>query len=285
MPVKKLLHPSHYQWDGIGSAFIVSTGRTGTQFLAKFFNDAFDRVFGFHEPVDHSSDLAASYFRGEITAQEAERRFRRERDSMCAEVHRTGSDFYVESNQYLAFGIPIIQRVFPDAMIVHVVRDGRDVVRSGMDFKVIGRDKSGKTALFMSDDDPIRRVQASDFPDSPHHDCWDRMSRFERLSWFWAMKDRQICAALAGNERAITVKFEDIFDKQREYPGMWEIIRFLGLEDRMRVPLSSFGAMMSRRANETKQQLFPKWPEWTPERRHQFTTIAGAHNETYGYHW
>ena len=53
----------------------------------------------------------------------------------------------------------------------------------------------------------------------------------------------------------------------------------------MRVPLSSFGTMMSRRANETKQQLFPKWPEWTPERRHQFTTIAGAHNETYGYHW
>jgi len=272
-----------YRWDDIDVAFIVSTGRTGTEFLANLLGQAFDRVDARHEPSPDLFDLAVAYARGELSSDRAESVLRRNRTAICRQVHRNRCDVYVESNNNLAYLIPVLRGCFPKYKLVHVVRDGRDVVRSWYSKTVRPPGGDGREVLFLSEQDHRRRLQAIDLQDDPYRDRWAAMTRFERLCWLWAKKDSIIQDAIAGDERAMSIHFEDIFDSTRGYPGLWKIIDFLGLRARMRVSRDELAERMTMRMNRTGHHRLPHWREWSPEQMRQFVAIAGDHMVRCGY--
>jgi hypothetical protein len=272
-----------YTWDDLDVAFIVSTGRTGTQKLAGIFSKVCDRVDSRHEPSPDMFDLGTDYARGRIPFKRALGDFLAARDHICSEVHAAGLDYYIESNNNLGLLIPVMRGPFGRRKIIHVVRDGRDFVRSAYSKTVPSATSGGVKGLFLTDEDPRPRLQAPDFAEDPYGERWNRMSRFEKLCWLWVKLDGMICHAIAGDPMAITVKFEDIFDEGRGYRGLWDIVEFLGLHARMTVGPERVHKLMSVKENRTERYLIPRWPEWTSVQMEQFQQIAGEHMGMHGY--
>ena len=106
--------------------------------------------------------------------------------------------------------------IFNNFKIVHIIRDGRDYLRSGM----------GRIWYTKEDDDP--RMKATYFPNDPYYDKWNEMSRFEKICWRWQKKDGFIYDQVEEMDNAITVKFEDIF-KDDNFTGVHRIIKYLDL--------------------------------------------------------
>ena len=282
--IGKVLHPARYDWAGIDVAFIVSTGRTGTRKLASLLTAAFERVDARHEPPPDMFDLGTGHIRSKLSTDEALRRLRRDREYICGQLHSSGCDYYIESNNNLGLLLPVAKACFPDCRIVHVVRNGRDFVRSAYSKTVRSATRRGAKALVMSEDDPRRRLAATDFPDDRFCDRWAQMSRFERLCWLWVKLDSLIRASIAGDtRRALTVKFEDVFNQASGYQAFWEVVEFLGLKQRMSLTTGELHQLMGVKENRTENYLLPKWNEWSPQQMRQFQAIAGEHMALYGY--
>lgn len=75
MPLKRALTTvglgRSYSWDDVRVAFIVSTGRTATHFLAHLLDEALDNTLAVHEPGPQVYDLGVRLIRGELSLREA----------------------------------------------------------------------------------------------------------------------------------------------------------------------------------------------------------------------
>ena len=272
-----------YNWDSIRIGVIVSTGRTGTNFVEDLFSRILADVDARHEPRPDLFELGTARMRAEITSDQATAAFNDHRLDICAELHKTGCTHYVEANNNLAYLIPQVRRCWPHARFIHLVRDGRDFVRSSFSKKVVSARTNELTALFMSDDDKRRRLQASDLPEDEYHDSWPEMSRFERICWYWAMKDALIADALGNGPESMVVRFERLFDPASAGACVMETLDFLGLADRLQADPNTIGIHMHRRINKTDEYLLPPHQEWTAEQQEQFIRIAGHHMTRMGY--
>ncbi|ADL13646.1 sulfotransferase domain-containing protein [Acetohalobium arabaticum] len=252
-------------WGPIDKFFIVSTGRTGTHFFAKFLNE-FSSVYAIHEPHPTFLRLAISYACGEITDLKAVKKVERCRRALCREVKRKDADIYVESNNRLFSLLPVLREVFEDIKVIHIVRDGRDYVRSGMSRNWYTKEDDGS------------RLRAVYFEDDKYQDKWDEMTRFEKVCWEWQKKDSFIWQSVKDIDDAITVKFEDIF-KDNKFKGMYRIADYIGLsEDKTEKVINR---MMNQKASSTTDYAIPHWTDWNQEMMDKFDRIAGGHMKNY----
>ncbi len=267
-------------WSDIEATFIISTGRTGTAFLAKFFRDNFRGVDARHEPRPDMFDLGISYLLKKTSFSDAVTQFRHHRRYICYEVHKGKNDHYIECNNNLSYLIPVIQELYGDRRFVYIIRDGRDFVRSVYSRTAV---KNGQHVLVMTDDDPRRRLAATDFEGDAYRDKWGDMSRVERISWYWVKVNQIILDSLKNETNALTIKFEDIFDKAKGYEGMWKIIEYLRLMDRLRVSQEDLEMRMEERMNRNREYALGAWIDWSDEHKEQFAEIAGELMERFGY--
>jgi hypothetical protein len=281
--LKKSVCPSLYCWDDVEVALIISTGRTGTKFIAKLFSEIFQGVDARHEPFPDLFDLAVTYLRSNLPSSKTLAKFQRSREHICETVHRNGAEVYIEANNNLAWLIPFARKTFENCKIVHVIRDPREYLRSQYSKLVWSIERDGQMVPFMSEKDGRPRISALDFSDDPYRDLWHKMSRFEKICWYWVKKNRIIRNALAGKEQAITIKYEDIFDSNLGYKGLWQIIDFLNLNAKLVMNMEEIEKKMNRKSNATKDYLIGKWPDWSPEHRQQFISIVGEDIKLYGY--
>lgn len=251
-------------WEGIRVNFIVSTGRTGTKFLAHFFN-GFGHIESHHEPEPNFLVLGNRFATGKISFDAAARELARGRKHLANSMRRSAKSVYIESNNMLYSLVPVLGSVFENFKIVHVVRDGRDVVRSGMH------------RPWYTDSDHLPRIKATDFDGDPFSNEWERMDRFEKVCWWWQKRDRIISDALENHDNSITVRFEEIFDSENGNPGMRKIIDFLELD------IEYQGSDFFRKINETGYSHFPHWRAWDRRLREKFTRVAGDQAARHGY--
>ncbi len=251
-------------WGPIDKYFIVSTGRTGTRFFSKFLRPL--GVYALHEPRPTFLQLAIDYARGLVSREEAAQKIRRNRRAHCRDVKRKNLDVYAESNnRYFSLLAPLTD-VFTDAKVIHIVRDGRDYVRSGM----------SRVWYTAEDDDP--RLKASYFPQDHYYKQWLEMSRFAKICWRWQKKDGFIWNWVQEADRAITVEFEDIF-KADDHRGVYRIADYICLPEKETEQMVE--QMMNRKVNSTNNYAIPHWREWSQERKDKFTEIAGKHMKNY----
>jgi hypothetical protein len=249
----------------VNKYFIVSTGRTGTKFFARFLND-FSSIYAVHEPKPAFLRLGINYARGKVTKSYAINKLERYRRAMFKKVKRMNIDTYVESNNRLFSLLLPLTEVFDDFKVIHIVRDGRDYVRSGM------------SRNWYTEQDNSSRLRASYFKDDKYCDQWGNMSRFEKICWRWQKKDGFIYKSIKEMDNVITVKFEDIF-KDDNFKGVYKITDYIKI-DKEEVE-QMINKMMNRRVNSTKKYAISKWTEWDEDMLEAFDSIAGKHMKKY----
>lgn len=251
-------------WSEINKNFIVSTGRTGTKFFAHFL-DQFSSVHALHEPAPVFLRLAINYATGKVTKEYAEKKIDLYRRALCKELKREKIDKYIESNNRFFSLLEPLNEVFDKFKVVHIVRDGREYVRSGM----------SRNWYTESDGSRLRGIY---FPKDPYYDQWENMNRFEKICWRWQKKDGFIYNQVQNMDNAITVRFKDIF-KDDEFKGVYRILDYFEINDENKEEI--IDQMMNRKVNSTKEYAIPKWTDWSEDRLEAFDEIAGDHMRKY----
>jgi len=240
--------------------FIVSTGRTGTHFFKKFFGGYSDEILGLHEPSPSFKRRGYELITREPTLYERLyfKSFRVAR--YCFKNY----NFYLEANNCLFSSLPLIRTAFPNSFIIHVIRDGREVVRSYMNsFKRYAKAPYGSGQL-----------NPGHFENDPYKSRWKSMNPIEKTAWFWL----RVNEVIEAGQPDMTVFFEKFFSPP--HAPLEKII------EKCKLPEVSKDYIRESFANKSASSAvdyIPKWPQWPPTWKKQFANICGNKMEEYGY--
>lgn len=241
--------------------FILSTGRTGTMFLAHFCDAHSARVRACHEPYPPLLELGLEAAAGRVSVPAAAARLARARRWSLGRLDRPA---YLEANNRLFALIPALQLAYPGATIIHIVRDGRAFVRSGL-----RRDYYGPT-------DRFPRLAAPDLPVDPWAAAWAGWDPLRKCAWLWAAQNRIMRADGAALPTYHLFRFEAVFGSPAGLRALLHVIDpALALSDEV------LSAALARKVNAGPADA-PEAP-WTAVQEAAFWEIAGPEMAHYGY--
>lgn len=236
--------------------FVLGIGRSGSMFLAHLLNHAPGAEVR-HEPV--LVDFAAytrAYF-DEDAARRYLREFRKREIflRLCDQDVRV----YGEVNTNLRRHCKALRREFPDSTLFHLVRDGRDVVRSMMSRRTFKPWDPVTSLIHPKEDDPWSST-------------WPRMSRFERCCWYWMVENRYLRTC---TDR--TVRFEGLLSD-------YDYLRRNLLDPiNLHVAQGQWRSAVKRPENKTERYRIPHWSHWDADTKDVFERICGKEMRRNGY--
>ena len=237
-------------------AFIISTGRTGTDFFTTLFNsEAVPDAWSLHEP--RPAFRARSY---QLTGRPYTRFERLYFQIPRQRWHRRRPEsWYVETNYHLFAAIPLIREAFPHAWIIHVIRDGRAVVTSWLNkYRYITNDHITPHCL----------------PHDPATQEWAYWNPLQKLSWYW----KTVNELVAAQQPDLWLSFEQLF--QHPYPDLYYMLDQLPLEH---YEPDKVKALAGERINRTQNRFFPSYEQWPQRWQAQFWAVAGPAMQRFGY--
>jgi hypothetical protein len=225
--------------------FIVSTGRTGTTYLADHFNQ-YSNVLSLHEPYPHLLRLGDNVAKGLNSDDFILKKIQSSRNIIFRKYNLDTYSHYIEANNRLFSLLPFLTILYNNPNFIYVIRDPRNVVRSAM-----CRDH-------YKDNDRSPRIQAIDFPEDPFFHLWDEMDRFEKVCW-WVFKENDIIyQSLKNYDNKLIVKFEDLFDKH--YSGIKSIASFISLNFQEKY-------IKKQKINKNISYDFDSYEDWTKKHK------------------
>lgn len=251
--------------------FIVSTGRSGSQMLSHLLANH-PVIFSTHEPKPHLVSEAYALWKGKVNKERIVQRILSKRSSFLKQV-KGNHLLYVESSHYCAHLIPILHDLF-DARFIHLYRDGRSFVRSGLEreswyphtsFSPVGW---GKKYIA----EKIRRKYFLNFGN-----IWDdhrleppseMTTRIEKITWLWTEINKIIIRDLETipSDRYMNVALEEI---NRD-----AIIRILDFIGAAPINLDKMIETMNKKPNKTKEHSIPHFEDWSENDQNIFWKIA-----------
>lgn len=238
--------------------FVLALGRSGTAFLAHLLN----QVAGahvVHEPIGEDFIAHQHAFHDPDAARRYVRRFRKKDVFLRTRSAQPPMTTYGEVNSALRRHARALADAFPGAALFHLVRDGRDVVRS----------MSARRTM-TPEDKNTSMIRPR--PDDPWADQWAQMDRFARLCWYWQVENAYLRQNI---ER--TVQFEAVL---ASYDYFCEhLLEPAGLQ----LPPSVWEEAVNRPRNVTKEHALPPWEQWTPAQKETFRAICGEEMRKNGY--
>ena len=183
--------------------FIVGSPRSGTTFLA----GAIGSLRGFVDLGEVTPLKAAIPELASLPPAEAAPRIRRVLD-VSRRLGLVGSLRAVEQTPETAFVVRAVRRAFPDARIVHIVRDGRDVVCSLLERGWLSAGRGGEDDARLPYGHDVRfwvePERAGEFV---------RASDVRRAAWAWR---RYVSAARGADVGAFELRYERMVGEPRE---------------------------------------------------------------------
>lgn len=287
---------------------ITSLGRTGTDFFAKFFANIVPDCTSLHEPdivqstgIDNKLahfmqqvrragiwkmvflkaigkwtlvKLSDSRFIGRLDDKQAIRSLLFQRRSF---IENLPGSVYVEANIGYYGLLDVTPAVFRYHKAIYIVRDGRDWVRSHMNWGQF----YGKTGIrkLLAHNWPV----ATDLPNDPYAGKWSSLSRFERLCWAWTRLNNYALETVSNNPNARVFHFEKIFSGGKRYQVLDELMAFsTSLPSITPMQLGKTDDWLERKIHQSSNE-FPGWQEWTKEQKKQFKEICGSLMNQLGY--
>lgn len=236
--------------------FILGLGRSGTDFLANLLNQG-ENVAVFHEPAYEDFQAIVQAHKSEIKATEYIKNFRK-KYIYCKNKDRKFK-IYGEVNSVLRYHVIALKEFFPKAKFLHLIRDGRDVVRSFMARGHYTGDSIGHHSIKPRIDDP-------------YYQKWEDFTRFEKLCWLWMDSNNRIAPFIENH-----IKFEDMLGDYSYFHS--NIESYLNIK----IGKSLWSEYVSKPSNITKIQILPHWEEWDIEQTESFNRICGETMRKYGY--
>jgi hypothetical protein len=290
------------------SVLITSLGRTGTEFFGKFFSAILPDATSVHEPDIFQNTgienkwghylnqvrragvwqmvilkalgkwtlvkLSDEKFLARLRSEQAMRGLLAQRASF---IKRQPGSIYVEANIGYYGLLDITPRVFQNHRAVYIIRDGRDWVRSHMNWgEFYG--KKGFRKLISHNWPPASAVTADPFAGR-----WVSLSRFEKLCWAWARLNKYALKTLAGNPHVRVFQFEQIFSGEGRYRTLNDLVEFTTTQpgiDPARV--GDVSGWLERQSHQSMDG-FPAWEGWTRGQQNFFKDVCGELMEAMGY--
>jgi hypothetical protein len=166
---------------------------------------------------------------------------------------------YGEVNSLLRRHVHALRRHFPAAGFLHVVRDGRDVVRTMMSTNALRPGDMWTWWLRPHESDPFFAQ-------------WRTMDRFAKLCWYWRVENHHLRTSIGS-----TVKFEAITGDYECFEQ--RILRPFGLV----LPQSVWKQQAGVQRNPTGTYRIAHWREWDAHQTQTFETICGDEMRANGY--
>lgn len=232
--------------------FVLAIGRSGSMFLSHLLDHAPGaRVC--HEPV--LTDFAAyprAYF-DEKAAEHYLRHFRKR--EIYLRLHDEDVQTYGEVNTNLRRHCRALRKAFPNSTLLHLVRDGRDVVRSMMSRRTFKPWDPVTSHIHPKEGDPWRSA-------------WPSMSRFEKCCWYWMIENRYLRTS---TEK--TVRLEKLLSD-------YDYVRSKLLDPLdLLVSRDTWESAVRRPENVTKRYRVPHWSDWDANMKRAFERICGEEME------
>ena len=253
--------------------FFLSMGRTGTRFLAALLGKA-PGTLVYHEPVKEDRVYFGLRYAGNfdrVVDNYLERRFR---DLIASGgKHKV----YGEINSYLRCEADWLKKKF-DPVLFHLVRDGRDFVRSAYTRDVY-TPREKKLVTVPKDHDP-------------YADKWDKMTRFRKLCWYWKHSNEFLLSKI--DRTVLLEKLLTDYDYFKD-----NVLSPLGLN----IPFNTWQTEVKKPRNTSKKNILrkkvkgtvlfwkkealikplPHWTRWNKIQIRQFNEICGETMEKLGY--
>lgn len=238
-------------------AFISSTGRTGTDFFTHLFNDVVKNSWSQHEPKPAFRRRSYKFLSQEPSWHD-KAYFKLSREWFNLGKNK---DWYVETNYHLFNATNMIRSVYPDALTVHIIRDGRQVVSSWLNrYRYITND----------------HITAFHLPGDPAQKEWNDWNPVQKLAWYW----KTINQRAAQLQPDLYLMFENIFTADKEESAVFDILNAMpGIDYDREVVKQALG----HRVNASGRNFFPKFAQWPAEWQQQFWSIAGEEMVKQGY--
>lgn len=238
--------------------FILSTGRSGTQFIAKLLSSVRGCVCS-HEPAPELILESSGYRYGTVVKSELVKILR---DTRSPTVD---GFIYCEANQTLSLIVPALNKAFPEARYIWLIRNGLDFVASAYQKQWYSGHSENHDRY--EDCPPLEkmwidgRIQGDRCGDM-NTDEWEKLDRFGRCCWYWSYVNRIIEHDLKMHcaDDFMSVRLEEI---DREFDNL---VEWMGVE-----PLN---AATMRRSNIAKKIPY-HWTEWSKEQRRVFELWCG----------
>jgi hypothetical protein len=237
------------------TAFITSTGRTGTDFFTTLFNNYVENTWSLHEPKpafrrrSHQL-LNRNHNAYDILYFKLPRLYRH---------RKKNAEWYIETNYHLATCFDFLRTVFPGSLIIHVIRDGREVVTSWLNkYRYITNEHL--LPGHIRDDEAMEK--------------WSVWNPLQKLAWYWKTVNNY---AYSKNPD-VWIQFEEIFKGDKK--GIYRILdRFEGIG----YAPEQVEQLLNRKVNSTRNRFFPDYQKWPEKWKDQFWEIAGNTMQKFGY--
>jgi len=264
-----------YNWKDIKVSVIVSTGRTGTKYFAQLFS-SHKNYIAKHEPAPICNVQGFSYLKGEIGDDELMKFLLKGRKKIYNEIRKAERNSYLESNGGLIFLIPFLDKIFPNLRVAHIIRDPRDIVRSGCSRT---EELEGELSLKYENENSWL-IKSYELPNDKYKDHWHQMDMPERFMWMWNLKNQYADNIVQRSEAMQTFRFEDVFSDELQ---MANIIDFLSFENEAPWTHSEIKERIARPVNQTTQFQFPDYDDWSLELRDKLEQHCGVLMKKYKY--
>jgi hypothetical protein len=235
--------------------FIVGMGRSGTVFLSHLL-DRVPECAVYHEAPGDRNALVNAYWDPDKAGKHLGGSRQR---LVAARIIRSNCRVYGEINSYLRHHVDAL-RAYWQPTILHLVRDGRSVVRSLMN------------RIAFSPADGYHTGRLAPLCGDPLADRWPDVGRFERVCWYWAYANRYLL-----ERKLAVIRFEDVVRSYDQFER--QVLQPLELG----LPIEVWKSETLKSRNVAKDTSFPAWKDWTREQRHQFETICGPVMSDLGY--
>ena len=261
--------------------FIVGCARSGTTALVKMLNTCQNATV-FVEQKPNLCIEARNLYRGILS--DPKQVIQKAKSEPIQKVLSSGLKYGDKNPNYLPF-IPYIAELW-DCKFLFPVRDGREVVRSLMDWHDFYNQKFSHSGVFaMKEDDPNSPIDSPEQdwwdysrlrpnPGTPYFEEWQRLSRFEKCAWYWTNFNKKALESFSelDDQRWLQVNMKSL-DRFK----MKQIFDFLGLDG---FNANQIEKLINARINSLQERAglpdkFPRWTDWTQEQRNAFDRIAG----------
>lgn len=249
---------------------ILSTGRTGTIFLARLFGELYPDVASYHErgnsrPVQIATNLHFAHLLPKSALKSVWNFFKGKEIVTCEK------DFHLDANNFLYGLATLAPELYPNLKVLHIVRDPRDYVTSQLNFS-----RQKQTSFIANYLVPFWQPNPFLIGELPLSRALG-FSRFEKYCWVWDFKNRVMSRLQDSLVPYLRIRFEDLFSINPE-PVFQQITHFFGFP-----PAENIREKFREPANSSRPTAFPEWRDWTSLQATQLDDLCGSQMRAFGY--
>lgn len=207
----------------------------------------------------------------------------------CVHASVQKGRIYSDKNPNYSYFIPALRKLWK-CKFVFVIRDGRDSVRSMLDWHSVmhkymyARPEDGPGFLTTRpEEDAWDYSRPRPKPGDPLFTGWSAASRLQKCAWFWAAFND---TTLRNLQQGDTQDWTMLDMTHVTVETMEKLYEFLRLEGFNRAPISQ---VLTRRVNSVEERIgaadeFPHWDQWSHQQQQEFDTVAADMMRELGYY-